>query len=226
MRWQKKILKHPNFQAFVSWFAAKYIGFVYKTSRWSKHLKTFDRLTQKGESFIVVFWHNRLLMTAFAWNQPKQFHMLISAHNDGRIIADTVAYYGIKTIPGSTSKGGVQAVRSMLKVLQEGNVIGLTPDGPRGPRLVASEGVIQLAKLSGCPIVPLAYSVRRRCILNSWDRFVLALPFTQGVMIAGEPYYVPRQDKASLDYHRKNLEDSLCAVTDEADRQCGHQEIR
>lgn len=225
MRWHKKIIKHPKFQAFVSWIAAWYIGFVYKTTIWQKDLKSFAMLHQQAQPFIVVFWHNRLLLTVFAWDQqPKEFHMLISGHSDGRIIADTVAYYGIKTVSGSSSKGGVQAVRELLKVLKSGHTIGITPDGPRGPRLVVSDGVIQLAKLSECPIVPLAFSLKRRIVLNSWDRFILALPFNRGTMIAGEPIIVSRD--ADVTQQKLLVQKALRDVTDQADALCDHGVLR
>lgn len=184
----KRLLKKPGTVRFGAWCVAKYIGFVYKTSRWEKvGWENPEAYWREGKPFIVCFWHNRLLMTCFAWQGPMAFHMLISSHSDGQIIAQTVGHYGIKTIAGSSSKGGTQALRQMLKTLKEGDVIGITPDGPRGPRFEVSEGIVSLARLSNLDILPVSFSVSRRRVLSSWDRFIFALPFTKGVLLWGKP---------------------------------------
>ena len=185
----KKILRHPKVMRVLCWIAAKYIGFVYKTTKWEEkgfeHVKPYwiDR-----KPLLVCFWHNRLMMTCFAWQSPTQsFHMLISSHPDGQYIAQIVEHYGIFTIPGSSSKGGTQALRKLLRVLKEGHAVGITPDGPRGPRFEVSDGIVQMARLSGADIIPVTFAVSRRRVLNTWDRLVLALPFGRGVLMYGQP---------------------------------------
>src|SRR5262249_58573630 len=101
-------------------------------------------------------------MMPLAWHGLAPFHMLISAHRDGRIIAGAMTYFGIETIAGSTSRGGSSALREMLKRLREGGCIGITPDGPRGPAMTLSIGVVNIAQVARGPLVPLTYATSRR----------------------------------------------------------------
>ena len=202
-----------------------YIRFVYLTSRWSVEGGDWTRtLTREGRSFIVAFWHGRLLMMPLAWHGLAPFHMLISAHRDGRIIAGAMTYFGIETIAGSTSRGGSSALREILKRLKEGGCIGITPDGPRGPAMTVSIGIVNIARLAGVPIVPATYATSRRRELASWDRFHLALPFGRGVFLFGEPIEIDaRLDEAGLEDVRCLIEARMVEMVREADRCVGHR---
>jgi len=157
-------------------------------------------------------------------------HMLISRHRDGALIADTIGWFGLKTVRGSTAKpgrerdkGATAALMDMLRKLKAGEYVGITPDGPGGPRMRASEGVAAVARLSGAPVIACAYSARRRRLLSSWDRFVVALPFTKGVFVWGEPIHVGAEARGpALDVARLKIETELTRVTREADRLAGH----
>lgn len=157
--------------------------------------------------------------------------MLISRHRDGQLIARTVAHLGIGSIAGSsgkggTDKGGAAALREMVRTLKRGGYVGITPDGPRGPRMRAAKGVIDAARLAGVPIVPAAYAVTRRKVVSSWDRFIVALPFGRGVLMWGAPIVVPADaDQEQRERLRAQLEERLNALTEEADRLCGHAPI-
>lgn len=184
----KKILRSNFANNLVARIAFCYIKFVYLTSKWQYLGKeTFEEYIKTDKPFIVSFWHGHLLMLACAWKWQTPFYMLISNHRDGRIISKTMECFGIKTISGSTDKEGFQAARQILKTLKEGNVVGITPDGPRGPREEISDGILQMAKLAKVDIIPIAYSCNRLKFLNSWDKFRVALPFNKGVFIVGTP---------------------------------------
>jgi lysophospholipid acyltransferase (LPLAT)-like uncharacterized protein len=114
----------------------------------------------------------------------------------------------------------------MSGLLDRGESIGITPDGPRGPRMRAKAGAIKAAQLSGAPVLPVSGAVGRRRILGSWDSFCLALPFSRGVIQWGEPIQVPRQaSDAEMERLRLLLEDRLNGLTAEADRHFGHTAI-
>ena len=137
------------------------------TNRWAVEGEEWPRrLRARGAAFILAFWHGRLLMIPMAWQRLAPMHMLISAHRDGRIIADAVTYFGVQSIAGSTRRGGSAALRRMLKRLEAGECVGITPDGPRGPAMVASGGIVNLARLAGVPIVPIVYATSRRTVLQ------------------------------------------------------------
>ncbi len=110
----------------------------------------------------------------------------------------------------------------MLRILKGGESVGLAPDGPHGPRMRASTGITHLARLSDATILPATFSIDRRRVLSTWDRFVVPWPFGRGVMVWGDPIHVPRDaDDHALEAARQRVEDALNAITAEADRLCG-----
>jgi len=127
-------------------------------------------------------------------------------------------HFNIGTVEGSTNRGGATALKSMVKILKSGQSIGITPDGPRGPRMRVSGGVVALAKLSGVPVIPATCSTTRRKVLGSWDRFLICLPFGSGVYVWGEPIEIPRDANADQqENYRLQIEDAMNALCDEAD---------
>ena len=225
-RWGRRLLRSSRLRRLSCWVIHLYIRFVYATNRWTvEGGEVPRRLRAEGRSFILAFWHGRLLMIPMAWQRLAPMHMLISAHRDGRIIADAVTYFGVHSIAGSSRHGGSAALRQMLKQLAAGECVGITPDGPRGPPMQASGGIINLARLAGVPIVPVVFATSRRRVLASWDRFHLALPFGRGAFLWGEPIEIARElDPAGLERARLLVEDRMNELADEADRRVGHGE--
>lgn len=232
----RNILKSDALRRFGGEALGLYIRLVYATSRWTRVRKdVMDRLIDAGEPFILVFWHNRSLMSPAAWDpRGGRVFLLISAHRDGEYSRRGVAPFGIEAIRGSASnpnkaakeKGGAQALREMLKALKAGHKVVVTPDGPRGPRMRCNEGVVQLARLSGAPIVPFAYSTTRAKTLSTWDRFLVALPFSKGFFVWGEPVRAPRAaGPETVERLRRTLEERLSDITAEADRLAGRAPI-
>jgi lysophospholipid acyltransferase (LPLAT)-like uncharacterized protein len=221
----RRFLRSDLLRRIACWITHCYIRLVYWTNRWRVEGDDWPRrLTREGRTFIVAFWHGRLLMMPLAWHRLTSFHMLISAHRDGRIIAGAMTYFGIETIAGSTSRGGSAALRTMLKRLKEGGCVGITPDGPRGPAMTASIGIVNIARLARVPILPLTYATSRRHVLATWDRFHLALPFGRGLYIWGEPIEISGElDEAGLENVRRLVETRMVEMAREADRRVGHQ---
>ena len=227
MRPLKKILASGPVRRGLCWLGALYIRYIFFTGRWTTirgHIP--EAFWRAGRPFILAFWHGRLLMMPHCWDPKATIHMLISQHRDGQIIAHTVGHFGIKTVAGSTSRGGAGALRAMLRALGAGECVGITPDGPRGPRMRASDGIVTVARMSGAPIIPATFAVSRRRVLGTWDGFVVALPFGRGVIAWGEPITVARDaDAKALEADRRQVEDGLNAITAEADRLSGHDPV-
>jgi lysophospholipid acyltransferase (LPLAT)-like uncharacterized protein len=209
----KRLLGSPAVRRAAAAAIGGYIRLVHRTGRWTvEHGEVVDRLFAERRPFIVAFWHGRLLMLTCAWRYPTPMNLVISEHRDGRLIADAVAGFGLRTVAGSTTRGGARVFRQIVRLLKEGACIGMTPDGPRGPRMRASPGVIQAARIAGVPIVPLCYGAAPRRVIASWDRFVVPLPFGRGIISWGEPIEVPREaDEALQESLRRLLEDRLNA---------------
>ncbi|HBC07773.1 MAG TPA: hypothetical protein DC046_09365 [Rhodospirillaceae bacterium] len=223
----KRILKSDGLRRALCWLGSLYIRLVHATGRWQVIGGDAARAHwAAGRPFILCFWHGRILMMPHCWPRDKAIHMLISQHRDGQIIARTVGHFGIKTVAGSSSKGGAQALRAMVKALKAGDCVGITPDGPRGPRMRATDGAVALARLSGAPIIPATFGAARGKVLQSWDRFLVAWPFGRGVIVWGDPIEVPRDaDAAQLDAARLRVEGALNAITAEADRLTGRAPV-
>lgn len=200
-----------------------YIRFVYATNRWSieggEHPR---RLRDAKQPFILAFWHGRLMMIPMAWQRLAPIHMLISAHRDGRIIADAVAHFGVQTVTGSTRHGGSAALRAMVKSLAAGDCVGITPDGPAGPAMVASNGIINVARLARVPIVPVTFATSRQRMMPSWDRMQVALPFGRGAFIWGEPIVFDGGfDEDGVERARRDVERRMLDMVAEAEARVG-----
>jgi lysophospholipid acyltransferase (LPLAT)-like uncharacterized protein len=219
----KRILKSEGFRAIACWLAAALIRFVHMTNRWQTVRGEIPkRYWDRKKPFIVCFWHGRIMQMRYCWDMTHPICMLISDHQDGQLIARTNTHFGINTVVGSSSKGGARAIREMVRLLKSGDYIGITPDGPRGPRMRASDGTIALARLTSVPIIPVSYSTSRGKHLRSWDRFLVAKPFGKGVIVWGEPIEVPRDaDKQTIENARIELENNLNTITNEADELVG-----
>ncbi len=216
----KKVLRSSSAQSILARVGYFYLWFVFKTTRWTYiGLEHPEQLIKTNAPFIAAFWHGRLAMLPFLWRWNKPFYMLLSEHGDGRFISKIISHHNINSIYGSSTRGGAQAALACVKTLKQGNCMGITPDGPRGPRHEVSEGLLHIARLSGAPIVPASYALKRHRVLKTWDRFLVPLPFTRGVFVIGEPIYVDKDKSASaLDASRALVTQALLTVEAEADR--------
>jgi hypothetical protein len=230
----KGILKSDAFRAFASWLVTQYVRLAWATGRWEVHgAQEQNALWDQRKPFILAFWHGRILMMPKSWRAGVKIHMLISRHRDGELITRAVKPFGIDTIRGSAAKpgkeadkGGLAALREILRALKQGECIGITPDGPRGPRMRATDGVVTIARLSGVPIIPAAWSARRRWMLNSWDRFLVPSLFTRGVIVWGAAIHVPRDaDGPALAALRLQVETAMNDLAAEADRLAGAESV-
>jgi lysophospholipid acyltransferase (LPLAT)-like uncharacterized protein len=120
-----------------------------------------DRLYQEGKRVIIAFWHSRQLMMPLTY-RGKLAHILISQHRDGELIARVVERFGFRAVRGSSTRGGVEALRELIRLGRSGVDLVVTPDGPKGPPQVVKMGVIQLARASKLPIIPLAFSCSKK----------------------------------------------------------------
>ncbi len=220
----RSIIRYRRLRRIASWGIHLYIRFVYATNLWSVEGRHWpSRLRAEGRGFIGAFWHGRMMMMPMAWQRMAPMHMLISAHRDGQIIAGAMTYFGIQSIAGSTRRGGSAALRAMLKRLKEGHCVAITPDGPRGPAMSVSIGIVNLARLAQVPIQPGTYATSRRRLLSTWDRYHLALPFGRGVFLWGEPIEIdPDLDEAGLERARRLVEERMLEMLRQADCRVGH----
>ncbi len=163
--------------------------------------------------YIYIFWHENLLMPAYQYGKPN-ISVLISNHSDGEMIAQACKHLGFSLVRGSSTRGGIEAMRNMVKLSKAGGHIAITPDGPKGPRGVIQQGVIYLAAKTGLPIIPLgfAYSSVKRA--NSWDKFAIPNPFSKVIMVTTPEINIPPEiDKDSLQHHLDHVQNELDRAT-------------
>jgi len=131
-----------------------------------------DALYREGRHIILAFWHAQQLMVPIGYRGTGA-NVLISQHQDGEIIARIISRFGHRAVRGSSTRGGALALRELIRLGRSGADLVVTPDGPKGPRQVAKLGVVQLAKATGLPIVPLAFSCSKknssRAGIGSWS---------------------------------------------------------
>jgi hypothetical protein len=181
------------------------------------HQERAEYFWSQDKFVIAAFWHQRLLMMPFLPHQGR-VGMMISRHRDGEFIARAVKLFGIDSVRGSTTRGGAAALRGMVRFFESGAHLAITPDGPQGPRHIVQKGVIQLARLTAAPIIPVAYGASRKKVFNSWDHFLLPLPFCKVIYVFGEPIFIARNlSEKELEEKRLLVEDRLRQVTAEAD---------
>jgi lysophospholipid acyltransferase (LPLAT)-like uncharacterized protein len=151
------------------------------------------------EPAIFAIWHNRLsiAMCIWAWGRRRQPHArlaaLISASRDGGLLAKTFSNFGVLPIRGSSSRRGAQALLESARALRQGCHLAITPDGPRGPKYTVEPGIISLAQVSGCPVIPVGARIHPKMQLRSWDGFQIPLPLSRCELVLGEPIRIPRE---------------------------------
>ena len=189
--------------------------------------KGLSMIAENGAQ-LVCLWHGRLLCQAMFWRGPG-IDMLISRSRDGQMIADTARRFGHGYIAGSTASGGrdrrsAAAAREVVLQLEAGRIVGITPDGPRGPRMRVSMGIIRLAQMAGVGVVPVAASTSAAFRAKSWDRMIVPIPRpgAKGVLMIGDTIFVPA-DAANdtLADIRLTLENRMNDMCETADRMVG-----
>lgn len=221
---KKRLLLHPTVQAILCWLVAQLIRLSWPTWRkqWQMHPDAAPYLAGQKNA-IFCFWHGRMIVFPCAKPKGRHMHVLISHHRDGELIAKAMQHFNIDAVRGSSSKGAREAIRTLLRLLQQGANISITPDGPRGPRFVAQEGAAAIARLSGLPMIPCSYSAAPARCMKSWDRFMIPKPFCRMVIVFGAPLSVHEHGTDTVQLQEK-LQHALDEATQKADELMGVSE--
>lgn len=197
------------------------IWFVYFTSR--KRISGFETLREyRKKPAIFVFWHGRTMMLSPVISLVGvRGYIIADSRKDGRAIAKMEKLFGLKTIYGSSTAGGVSVLRKGVSALRSGkNCLALSPDGPNGPSMRFHDGALYFAKMTGAPIIPVCYSCSRPWFLNRWDRYLLTKPFSVIVGDVGKPIFIDAKTKVeNFESVRKKLEDIMVKQAHDLDKQ-------
>jgi lysophospholipid acyltransferase (LPLAT)-like uncharacterized protein len=223
MEWFKRLRRTGPVQETLAFAIARYLRLVQRTNRWVMEPPApYDRVGPLMP-VIVAMWHGQHFMMHFAKRPQDRAASLVSRSGDGELNALALRRVGVRAIRGSgargrdfRAKGGVAAMREMLRALEGGEMMVLTADVPKIAR-VCGEGIVTLAKLSGRAIVPTAVVTSRRLDFKSWDRSSIGLPFGRGAIVIGEPIFVAGDaDDTAIDRARREVERELDRVHERA----------
>ena len=181
----------------------------------------FDRylgLKARGVPILFALWHGRMFLSIQA-HRGEGIVTMASQSKDGEIIARWLESNGYVVVRGSTTRGGGEALRRMVRGVRSGTNAALTVDGPKGPPRVVQPGVVQLARLTGAWVLPITSSSAKPRFLASWDRYLVPRPFSRGFVAYGEPFPIPPEmsDEAA----RERISSALDQATAEADAAAG-----
>lgn len=230
----KSIIGNPVVQFLIGRLIGGYMLFVGVTTRWTRinQAAVEPFWLPDGGAVIGCIWHGRFSLIHKMWSFKRgvpKAKMLISRSKEGGIVAHTSRTVGAEVIRGSApkaryAKGGATAMREMANHIEGGGVIAMTPDGPRGPRMRAKKAAVQLAKLAQAPLLSVTWATSNRVVFEeSWDNFVLPLPFGRGALIWGNPIAPPgpNASDAEIETVRLALEAEMNRIAAEADRFAG-----
>ncbi|MBQ8886611.1 MAG: lysophospholipid acyltransferase family protein [Candidatus Gastranaerophilales bacterium] len=157
-----------------------------------KFVTTIKTVNYPEGQFILSMWHCHQCVV-YAVKDKENFRVLISASNDGEIIAEGALSLGIKSVRGSSKRHGTSAALGLIDNLKEGGSIGIMVDGPKGPKRKVKDGIINIAKLSGIPIIPVSWQSKCKTFFkfNTWDEFQIPFGPCKTVALFGKPIYIP-----------------------------------
>jgi hypothetical protein len=221
MHIKKKLLKKNFVQNILGFFTFLYIRAVKLTSTIQFENESIPKqFWDNDKPFILAFWHNQLMMIGFSWKINKNVNILASDHSDGRFGAIVGKYFNLNNIQTAKKNKSV-SLRSIFKLLNDNNYIGITPDGPRGPKEIVSEGIIKIAKSSKVPIIPIGFWSSKNFKLKSWDSFLITLPFSKCSFVWSKPLEIPYNiQENQIQHYQELLQEKINQSVKKAQNNC------
>lgn len=176
------------------------INLIIKTIR----IEYLNKSALEKENSVVLFWHGKMLAGWYSLRGEKVFGV-VSQSKDGEILSRLLLKWGYQLIRGSSSKSSKEVMVNMEKLLEEGNYIALTPDGPRGPSQNMKIGGLIAAMRTHKPVVLVAILYKEKFIFKSWDKFELPKPFSKAIVMFSDPIYI-RQGLTNDEYEQERQE--------------------
>ncbi len=178
----------------------------------------YKELREQGKPVVIIVWHGRIFFAPYFFRNQDMMPM-ISPSGDGEILVRLASGWGFKFIRGSSSHSIIRAWASLKRELEQGGVVIIVPDGPKGPARKMKAGALKLSQATGAAIVPVSFSTTKKKFLNTWDRFLLFRPFHRVAAVFGEPRIVsPDLSEDACDRVRREIEQQLTKLDGWADR--------
>lgn len=225
----KKVLRHPAVQGFLGWILYLHLIVTLRSRRWvHDNLQCVEPVLSDGKPAVALFWHGSIplcLGLAPVWWRRDKVRCMVSPSADGEFIAQALSRAGFPAIRTSSAKKGdtakaraaVAAIREAIGWVNQGGVLIVTPDGPRGPAELIAAGSLQIAKKTGAPIYLMGLAVSPAIELDTWDKVTFAWPFGRGATAWDGPFHVPADaDEAAIQALIQDLSAKLTATTQRA----------
>lgn len=229
----KTFVRFEPVHTFICLIMYVYIKFAYKTSKkvFKGEYRKARELISNHKGVLLCTWHGRILVSPAMMvdlakrTQDRRLGVLASRHKDGQLASKTIGFFGFKEIFGSSidpkkgsskNKGGLTAIRTLLKELKSGRSFCIAPDGPRGPARRINGEIVNIARLAKCPIFPVSLSCSRKIQLNTWDSFQIFSPFSKIVIDFGKPINVTRD--SNIKNLNKKLARSITRLVEKNDK--------
>ncbi|HEY9154683.1 MAG TPA: lysophospholipid acyltransferase family protein, partial [Opitutaceae bacterium] len=214
----KTIHTISGWRRWVLWPVTTLFGLWCRSIQFDLEPGSLEALRDPEHSTISVVWHNRLFLVPEIFRrfrQERPLYALVSASRDGAWLTDFFSSVGMRAVRGSSSRRGREAVTSLIEELRAGNDIGITPDGPRGPRYDFKHGAITVARRTRSPVVLIGVAYESAWELRSWDRFVVPKPFSR---VRGYARLTPFPESKTDDELALYLRELMFAINPELDR--------
>lgn len=188
------------------------VGALFTTTRAERiGREHYERFRKVGQPVMFVFWHGQLLPLVH-YHRHEGIVVLVSEHEDGEYIARVIERSGFGTVRGSSTRGGTKGLKGLVRAARDGHDLGVTPDGPRGPRGVFKPGALSAARIAGLPVVPISVRASSGWRFRSWDGFLVPRPLARITIEYHEPRHVPADaDRDALARMAEEIADVLNA---------------
>lgn len=214
-----KIRIAPGIISFFGSIFIRLIGLTWRV-KW-EGTGNLEKARELSGNLVFSFLHSRMLVLSYT-HRGRNVQVLTSEHYDGDLMGRTIKRLHFGHLKGSSTRGGAKALRQLVAVLKKGFDVGLTVDGPKGPRGIVQQGAVEISRMTGCVIIPISNTAEKRYLFNSWDRFQLPLPFSRVIVSYGIPVVVKTDaDTAEREKARELLQKRLNGITADLDRSAG-----
>ena len=181
-------------------------------------------VADKGRAYVPVLWHGHQIAGLYLirdWaRRGFKPGFVISASVDGEVPADVARSWGAEVVRGSAKESAGLALRDALGLMKRGVSVVTMSDGPRGPKLEAKTGTVMMARMGNAPLVPIVCAASRAWTMNTWDSFMIPLPFARIALAVGEPIEVPKAlSKDEIEATRQQLQKAMDSLLRKARQQ-------
>ena len=198
----------------IKWLGYFVLYAIYKTNKFKIYgEENWIQAQQKNNPIMLCVWHGRMLYPILyvIKNKIKPW-AIASPHQDGDQMGKILEKWGVRIIKGSSNKQSKNVVQKMHDIFENNNkaIISITNDGPKGPRHVAKENSLKIAKKYNAQIITITGDSKKKWIFNTWDKFYLPKPFGTITIHIAPPYEDNTNDLVQgvsqyITYHEKQV---------------------